>query len=75
MTNILEYIDELMDSGLSEEDASRCANVMYGDDGWTDDEDIPEEDIPELCEPEDDEIPSWAKSPDDDMTQDEVLKA
>lgn len=38
MPNILEYIEELMDSGMSEEDASRCANVMYGDDGWDDDE-------------------------------------
>ena len=38
MRNILEYIEELMDQGMSEEDASRCANVMYGDDGWDDDE-------------------------------------
>ena len=38
MPNILEYIEELMDSGMSEEDASRCANVMYRDDGWDDDE-------------------------------------
>ena len=50
--NILEYIDELMDGGMSEEDASRCANVMYGDGHWTEDEgdDIPEEDIPALCD-------------------------
>jgi len=38
MRNILEYIEELMDQGMSEEDACRCANVMYGDDGWDDDE-------------------------------------
>ena len=37
--NILEYIEELMDGGMSEEDASKCANVMFNDDGWEDDED------------------------------------
>ena len=46
--NILEYIDELMDGGMSEEDASRCANVMYNDDAW--DDEVPEDEIPELCE-------------------------
>ena len=38
MPNLLEYIEELMEAGMSEEDASRCANVMYNDDGWDDDE-------------------------------------
>ncbi len=38
MMNILEYIEMLMDGGMSEEDACRCANVMYNDDGWDDDE-------------------------------------
>ncbi len=35
--NILEYIESLMDKGMSEEDASRCAYVMYND--YRDDED------------------------------------
>lgn len=35
--NILEYIESLMDEGMSEEDACRCANIMYNDD-WDDDE-------------------------------------
>lgn len=94
--NILEYIDELMDRGMSEEDASRCANVMYNDGAW--DDEIPEDEIPELCEldVEDDgdprytlqkpprgtiplpgceDIPSWAKDGQDEMTDDEILKA
>ena len=33
--NILEYIESLMDAGMSEEDASRCADIMYNDD-WGD---------------------------------------
>lgn len=27
--NILEYIDELINNGMSEEDAYRCADCMY----------------------------------------------
>ena len=30
--NILEYIESLMDKGMSEEDAARCADVMFNDD-------------------------------------------
>ena len=30
--NILDYIESLMDRGMSEEDASRCADIMYNDD-------------------------------------------
>ena len=33
--NILEHIEFLMDVGMSEEDASRCADIMYNDD-WGD---------------------------------------
>lgn len=36
--NILEYIEEqMLQHGMSEEDASRCANILFNDDGWTDD--------------------------------------
>lgn len=54
MPNILEYIEELMDSGMSEEDASRCANVMYNDDGWDDDEEY--DDYNAWCERMNEEI-------------------
>ncbi len=40
--NILEYIDELMDQGMSEEDASLCADIMFNlnwDTGYDDDYD------------------------------------
>ena len=30
--NILEYINDLIEQGYSEEDAERMANVMYSDD-------------------------------------------
>lgn len=30
--NILEYIDELIEQGYSEEDAERCADIMFNDD-------------------------------------------
>lgn len=30
--NILEYIEMLMDSGMSEEEASVCADILYHDD-------------------------------------------
>ena len=30
--NILEYIDELMAEGMSEEDAGRCADCMFNTD-------------------------------------------
>ena len=29
--DILEYIEELMDQGMTEEDAYRCANVVIND--------------------------------------------
>ena len=33
--NILEYIEFLIDGGMSEENASRCADIVYNDD-WGD---------------------------------------
>ena len=37
---ILDYIEEqMLQHGMTEEDASRCANILFNDDGWTDDED------------------------------------
>ena len=30
--NILDYINELIEQGYSEEDAERCANCMFSDD-------------------------------------------
>ena len=35
--NILEYINDLIDQGYSEEDAERCANAMFADDFSEDD--------------------------------------
>ena len=29
--NILDYINELIEQGYSEEDAARCADVMFSD--------------------------------------------
>lgn len=29
--NILEYIEDLMDRGMSEDDAGRCADCLYND--------------------------------------------
>ncbi len=31
MKNILDYIDELIEQGYSEEDAERCADCLYSD--------------------------------------------
>ena len=36
--NILEYIESLMDQGMSEESASRCAHALYSDDPWIDED-------------------------------------
>lgn len=36
--NILEYINELIEQGYTEEDAARCADVMFSD-TWASDED------------------------------------
>ena len=36
--NILEYIEELMDHGMSEEDAGRCADIMFNLDYEPEDE-------------------------------------
>lgn len=30
--NILEYIEELIENGYSQEDAERCANIVFNDD-------------------------------------------
>ena len=35
--NILEYINDLIEQGYSEEDAERCANYMFAED-YSDDE-------------------------------------
>ena len=29
--NVLEYIEDLMDQGMSEDDAGRCADCLYSD--------------------------------------------
>lgn len=37
--NILDYIEEqMLQHGMTEEDASRCADVLFNDDWETDDE-------------------------------------
>lgn len=36
--NILEYINELIEQGYSEEDAERCADCMFSD-RWESDDD------------------------------------
>ena len=36
--NILDYINELIDQGYSEEDAERCADCMFSD-HWESDDD------------------------------------
>lgn len=35
--NILDYINELIEQGYSEEDAERCADFMFSEE-WGDDE-------------------------------------
>lgn len=37
--NILEFIDEYMAQGYSEDDAARMWFCLFADEGWTDDED------------------------------------
>lgn len=39
--NILEYINELIEQGYSEEDAERCADCMFSD-CWESDDDYDE---------------------------------
>ena len=36
--NVLEYIEELMDQGMSEEDAGRCADCLYSDEWEAEDD-------------------------------------
>lgn len=36
--NLLDYINELIENGYSEEDAERCADFLYSDE-WESDED------------------------------------
>lgn len=36
--NILDYINELIEQGYSEEDAARCADVLFSDTWESDDE-------------------------------------
>lgn len=38
MTNILDYINELIEQGYSEEDAERCADCMFSE-HWESDDD------------------------------------
>lgn len=37
--NILEYINELIEQGYSEEDAERCADFLFSDEWESEDED------------------------------------
>ena len=39
--NILEYINELIEQGYSEEDAERCADCMFSD-RWESEDDFDE---------------------------------
>ena len=36
--NVLEYIENLMDQGLSEDDAGRCVDCLYSDE-WESEDD------------------------------------
>jgi hypothetical protein len=53
MKNILDYINELIEQGYSEEDAERCADCLYSE-HWESDDDLPDFNSPEafFCEPD-----------------------
>ena len=38
MANILDYINDLIEQGYREEDAEKMANIMFNDDGWSDED-------------------------------------
>lgn len=41
MKNILDYINELIEQGYSEEDAERCADYLFSEEWESDDDYIP----------------------------------
>lgn len=56
MKNILDYINELIEQGYSEEDAERCADCLYSEHWESDEEDYTPDDyygdLPDFNSPE-----------------------